>query len=259
MGPRQLATEGKDNRTRSRCREGGSAHRFVLGVSGCQARSILSGMIRAIGPAAQRGALCAYLAFACSVGCSPEPQGQPGEQAVAGGVAASVELEIVDLIHAQWPRVAVERCRERIAADPQAPMPYALMALATWWEPNRAARCCWDAVQRREHGTAYEQQLVDALQDYFRVVDQPELVDDRFRAVPTPMSGARLARRLEGLAANAELSRGGHDRAPVSRVARVGEAPVGAAEASAGRQRRRAPGLAAALQRVSAAYRRHAV
>ena len=132
---------------------------------------------------------------------------------MAGGVAASVELEIVDLIHAQWPRVAVERCRERIAADPQAPMPYALMALATWWEPNRAARCCWDAVQRREHGTAYEQQLVDALQDYFRVVDQPELVDDRFRAVPTPMSGARLARRLEGLAANAELSRGGHDRA----------------------------------------------
>ena len=205
--------KGKHNRTRPRRREGGSGHRLVPGLFGCQARSILSAMMPASGPAANFGALFRGALLAVGSGCAPEPAGPLGEPATAASVSESVELEILGLVQAQWPRVAVERCRERIAEDPQAPMPHALMALATWWEPNRAARCCWEAVRRRQHGTEQQQQIVDALQDYFMVKDQPELVDERFAARPPVASAVRLRRRLERLAADAGPRSGSQDRA----------------------------------------------
>ena len=155
-------------------------------------------MFPAIGPSARRSAfsLCALVAW--SAGCAPE-QGQQSAAPLATqeavDAAVSFELEVLDLIGAQWRQVAVERCREQIAAAPDAPMPHALMALATWVEPNRAARCCWEAVRRRKHGTARDQQLVDALQEYFGVMEQPELVDERFRELPTPVRASNLARR----------------------------------------------------------------
>ena len=169
--------------------------------------SILSGMSRLVRTVAQRSALILWVVFAGSAGCSSEPQEQPVQAAAkrqAARAATWFELEVLELIRADWPRVAVERCRERVAASPQAPMPHALMALATWWEPNRAARCCWEAVQRREHGTAHEQRLVDALQEYFSVTEQPELVDERFAAPPPNARAVRLQHRLEELAASAD-------------------------------------------------------
>jgi peroxiredoxin len=122
-------------------------------------------------------------------------------------------VDVMQLIQANWPREATARCRAAIKRRPDAPMPRALMALATWVEPNRAARSCWEAVRRREHGTALEQQLVDALQDYFWVKDQPELVDERFREIPQPWRAGELARRLKEVAADAELQRNDRDRA----------------------------------------------
>ncbi|MEC9046562.1 MAG: redoxin domain-containing protein, partial [Planctomycetota bacterium] len=170
-------------------------------------------MMPASGPAANFGALFLGALLAAGSGCAPEPAGTVREPATAASVSESVELKILGLIQAQWPRLAVERCREQIAEDPHSPMPRALMALATWWEPNRAARCCWEAIRRREHGTAHQQQIVDALQDYFMVKDQPELVDERFRDLPTPARAGNLARRLQEVAANDELQPSARDRA----------------------------------------------
>ena len=173
-------------------------------------------MLQAIGPSARRSAISLCVLVAWSAGCAPE-QGQelaaPLARQETVDAAEPFELEVLDLIGAQWRQLAVERCREQIAAAPNAPMPHALMALATWLEPNRAARCCWDAVRRRQHGTALEQQLVDALQQYFSVMEQPELVDERFRELPTPVRATSLARRLQEVAANDELQANARDRA----------------------------------------------
>ena len=158
--------------------------------------------------------LCVIVAW--SAGCAPE-QGQEPAAPLATqetvDAVESYELEVLDLIGAQWRQLAVERCREHIAAAPNAPMPHALMALASWVEPNRAARSCWEAVRRREHGTALEQQLVDALQKYYWVMEQPELVDERFREVPTPVRASNLADRLQEIAANDALQANARDRA----------------------------------------------
>lgn len=148
---------------------------------------------------------------------SCRPEGASGAVAAAPaadtGSGADFAVDVMELIQANWPREAVARCRAAIQQRPDAPMPHALMALATQWEPNRAARCCWQAVRRRERGTALEQEVVDALQEYFGVQDQPELVDERFRDAPQPSRAGQLARRLEEVATNDELQRSGRDRA----------------------------------------------
>lgn len=100
-------------------------------------------------------------------------------------------LEVFDHIRSHWRLEAVRLCREWSAADPEAPLPHALMALATWSQPNRAARCCWAAVQRRAQGSAVDRGIVDALQAYWSVSQQPELVDERFRD-PPPLVKAEL-------------------------------------------------------------------
>lgn len=173
-------------------------------------------MIPGFGPSARRRAISLCVLLAWSAGCSPEQRNEKAAPLATQStidVAGSFELEVLDLIGAQWRQLAVERCRQQIAAAPNAPMPHALMALATWVEPNRAARCCWEAVRRREHGAALEQQLVDALQEYFGVTEQPELVDERFRELPAPARASDLVRRLQEVAANDELQANARDRA----------------------------------------------
>ena len=147
------------------------------------------------------------------VSCRSEGAGGEVAAATASDAGGDFAVDVMNLIQANWRREAVARCREAIKQRPDAPMPHALMALATQWEPNRAARCCWEAVRRREHGTPLEQEVVDALQNYFWVQDQPELVDERFRDAPQPFRGGELARRLEAVAANAALQRSDRDRA----------------------------------------------
>jgi len=188
-------------------------------------------MIPGFGPSARRRAISLCVLLAWSAGCAPEHRNEKAAPLATQStidVAGSFELEVLDLIGAQWRQLAVERCRQQIAAAPNAPMPHALMALATWVEPNRAARCCWEAVRRREHGAALEQQLVDALQEYFGVTEQPELVDERFRELPAPARASDLVRRLQEVAANDELQANARDRALTNALldwARRREAP----------------------------------
>ncbi len=157
-------------------------------------------------------ACCAGALALLLAGCSAEAR----EASPAPAAAASWQLDVLALIDANWRAEAAQRCREQIAAEPNAPMPRALMALATWWEPNRAARCCWEAVARRGHGTAHEQRIVDALQDYFWVKSQPELVDERYGEVPQPGRAADLAQQLAALATDAELQLDETERAVTS-------------------------------------------
>jgi peroxiredoxin len=152
--------------------------------------------------AARRGAVSIIALLASLAGCSHEPaQAGPTSRpaAASAGPAGGYEQEVVALLRAGWPREAVQRCRAALAEDARAPMPHALMALATELQPNQAARSCWAAVQRRAQGGAFEREVVAALQDYFGVFEQPELVDPRFTEAPSAERAGSLVRRLEAL------------------------------------------------------------
>lgn len=101
-----------------------------------------------------------------------------------------------------WNWEAQRMARELLVQDKDRALPYLLLALATRDESNRAARYCWQAVERRAQATRAEQMLIDAYQHlYFGVERQPELVDANFAKPPARSAQVELVRRLKVLAA----------------------------------------------------------
>ena len=136
--------------------------------------------------------------------CGSEPEAgrrAAGLRPVDATTDIARAVEIFAEIRACWQAEAIRMCREQAAISPDAPMPHLMMALATAPQPNRAARCCWEAVRRRENGSAFARALVDALQAYFAVDRQPELVDARFSDAPSAERAAALRAALAALAA----------------------------------------------------------
>lgn len=120
---------------------------------------------------------------------------EPGAKQDAKGVET-----ITQRLFAGWDWEAARLCREWIAADDKAPLPHALLALGMRHAPNRAARHCWDAVQRKQAGSPGVQALVDALQRYFGVDQQPEIVDEKFAELPPRVRNLQYVRDLRNIA-----------------------------------------------------------
>ncbi|HBT22714.1 MAG TPA: hypothetical protein DEA68_08760, partial [Verrucomicrobiales bacterium] len=87
-----------------------------------------------------RQLLAMALGFALT-GCGPEPS-EHGEATDPRALDATPDIaravEIFAEITARWHPEAIRMCREQAAAKPEAPMPRAMMALATAQQPNRA-------------------------------------------------------------------------------------------------------------------------
>ena len=107
-------------------------------------------------------------------------------------------MDVLARIQKNWNQEAVKLCRELMVDDPSAPMPHVLMAIALdqQFQPNGAARSCWEAVSRRANGRLIEQEIIDALQDYFAVASQPELADERYAQFPPISQRMVLVRAL---------------------------------------------------------------
>ncbi|MFN3240501.1 MAG: peroxiredoxin family protein [Planctomycetota bacterium] len=120
----------------------------------------------------------------------------------APGAAADAKVveKITMRLYAGWDWEAARLCRELMVADEKAPLPHALLALGMRHDPNRAARHCWEAVLRKQHGSAGVQALVDALQRYFGVDAQPEIVDERFAELPPRVRNLQYVRDLRNIA-----------------------------------------------------------
>ena len=174
------------------------------------------------------------LGFALT-GCGPVPSEQ-GEATDPRALDATPDIaravEIFAEITARWHPEAIRMCREQAAAKPEAPMPRAMMALATAQQPNRAARCCWEAVRRRGNGSAFTRGLIDALQEYFDVRQQPELVDARYTEAPPQERLDALRRQLKSLATRGARVYSATERALLQGL--IGWDPGGAANLQAG-------------------------
>jgi peroxiredoxin len=111
-------------------------------------------------------------------------------------------MDVLARIQNHWNQEAVKLCRELMVDDPSDPMPHALMALAldTQFQRNGAERSCWEAVSRRANGSLIEQEIIDALQIYFAVTSQPELLDERDAESPSSLQRVVLMRALRKIA-----------------------------------------------------------
>ena len=111
-------------------------------------------------------------------------------------------MDVLARVQKNWNQEAVRLCRQWIVDDPSAPMPHALMAIALdqQFRPNGAARSCWEAVSRSTNGSLIEQEIIAALQDYFAVASQPELVDERYSESPPIAQRTNLKHTLRQIA-----------------------------------------------------------
>ena len=113
-------------------------------------------------------------------------------------VASCVEEGLLRL-RAGWDWQAARMFRELVLRAEDQPLGYLGLALALRREPNRAARLCWQAVERLPQAGPSERAVVRAYQRYFAVTGQPELVDPRYQEQPGRLRARQLISALEAI------------------------------------------------------------
>lgn len=98
-----------------------------------------------------------------------------------------------------WNWEAARMFRELVAHDVKHPLGHLGLALALREEPNRAARLCWQAVERKAAAGPEDGAVLEAVQRYFGVLAQPEFVDPRFATPPARERAVALLTELRGL------------------------------------------------------------
>lgn len=116
------------------------------------------------------------------------------------GLTKAKALQLgLERLQAGWDWEAARMFRELLVRDERMPLPHLLLALAMRDVPNRAARHCWDAMQRQGNAAPGIADVLRAYQEYFGVTDQPELTDARFQKQPLASRRAALVRSLRML------------------------------------------------------------
>jgi len=97
---------------------------------------------------------------------------------------------------AGWNWEAARMFRELVLHDDKRPLGHLGLALALRSQPNRAARLCWEAIERLPAAPRDERQIVEAYQRYFAVTQQPEFKDSRYEREPGRERSAALIEEL---------------------------------------------------------------